>query len=215
MQAAEEYIPGKEIWDTVDGRARLEALENVISHCLPSFHRTAFRFLGNDADAEDAVQDALLSAYKHLHEFRGQSLMSTWLTSIVRNCALMQLRRRPRLVHVSLDAPINEQGEYSESERLADHRGNPEEQCREAEIKARLRELALQLSPALRRTFYLRALQGLSIHETAGILQVAEGTVKAQLTRARAKVMRSMHRAFAPRRRVVAARTCYSKMAGM
>jgi RNA polymerase sigma-70 factor (ECF subfamily) len=214
MPEAEAYTPGEQIRDAVDGRARLEALENVISHCLPSFYRTALRFLGNDADAEDAVQDALLSAYKHLHEFRGQSLMSTWLTSIVRNSALMQLRKRPRLVHVSLDAPINEQREYSESERLADHRGNPEDQCREAEVKARLRELAVQLPPALRRTFHLRELQGLSIQETAGILEVAEGTVKAQLTRARAKLTHWMRRGFV-QRRTIAAKASYSKMAGM
>ena len=207
MQEAEAHIPGEHIRDAVDDRARLEALENVISHCLPSFHRTAFRFLGNDADAEDAVQDALLSAYKHLPEFRGQSQMSTWLTVIVRNCARMQLRRRPRHLHMSLDEPIGEEQEYSMAERLADSRANPEDECQEAELKARLRELAAQLSPALRRTFQLRELQGLSIHETASILEVPVGTVKAQLSRARAKLTRSMRRSFAARRRTIAAKT--------
>jgi len=55
-------------------------LEEVCAQHLPSLYRTAYRFLGNSADAEDAVQDALLSAYKHLHEFRGESQLSTWLT---------------------------------------------------------------------------------------------------------------------------------------
>jgi len=65
---------------------------------LPSFYRCALRLLGNRADAEDAVQEALLAAHKHLHQFRGQSRMSTWLTTIVCNCARMQLRKQPRQI---------------------------------------------------------------------------------------------------------------------
>lgn len=66
-------------------------LQRVLSLSSPSFYRCAFRLLGNRADAEDAVQEALLAAHKHLHQFRGQSQMSTWLTTIVSNCARMRL----------------------------------------------------------------------------------------------------------------------------
>ena len=201
MKEIEADNPGEQILDVLSGRTGPQAIEAVLSHRLPSFYRTAYRFLGNAADAEDAVQDALLSAYKHLHEFRGESQMSTWLTAIVSNCARMQLRRRTRHTHVSLNEPISEEQEYSPSERLADNRANPEDECQKAELKARLRELAALLSPALRRTFQLRTLQGLSIRETASILEVAEGTVKAQLSRARAKLRRSMRARFAPKRR--------------
>jgi RNA polymerase sigma-70 factor (ECF subfamily) len=207
MQEAEAFIPGEQILGVLNDRTGLQAMEDILSHRLPSFYRTAYRFLGNAADAEDAVQDALLSAYKHLTEFRGQAQMSTWLTVIVKNCARMQLRRRPRHPHMSLDEPISEQQEYSVSERLADNRANPEDECQEAELKARLRELAAQLSPALRRTFQLRELQGLSVQETASILEVSEGTVKAQLSRARAKLTRSMRQGFASQRRKVATKT--------
>src|SRR6201997_3632676 len=93
-------------------------LQNVLSHRLPSFYKIAYRLLGNAADAEDAVQDALLAAYKHLDQFRGQSQMSTWLTTIVCNCARMQLRRRPRQIHVALDERIGDKQEYSVLERL-------------------------------------------------------------------------------------------------
>jgi RNA polymerase sigma-70 factor (ECF subfamily) len=212
VEEAEAYIPSEQILDVLNGRTG-QTMEAVLSHRLPSFYRTAYRFLGNAADAEDAVQDALLSAYKHLPEFRGQSQMSTWLTVIVSNCARMQLRRRPRRIHVSLDAPVSEEHEYSVSERLADNRANPEDECQGTELKARLRELAAQLSPALRKTFQLRELQGLSIHETASILEVSEGTVKAQLSRARAKLTRSMRQEFA-QRRTIAAKTSYPRMAG-
>ena len=85
---------------------RAQELDSVVSRYLPMFYRRAFRLLGNMADAEDAVQDALLSAYKHLGQFRGQAQLSTWLTTIVTNAALMKLRRRDG--YLSLD---EEQGE--------------------------------------------------------------------------------------------------------
>src|SRR4051812_441909 len=87
-------------------------LQKVLSLKLPSFHRSALRLVGNTADAEDAVQDALLAAYKHLHQFRGQSLMSTWLMTIVSNCARMQLRKRPRQIHLPLDEQIGDGERY-------------------------------------------------------------------------------------------------------
>ena len=203
MEEAQAYT-GEQVLDVFGGTTGAQAIEDIFSRRLPSFYRTAYRFLGNAADAEDAVQDALLSAYRHVHKFRGQSQMSTWLTAIVRNCARMQLRRRPRPLHISLSEPINEDQGYSVLERLADNRANPEDQCQEAELKSRLRELAEQLSPALRRSFQLHELQGLSVQETAGILGVSVGTVKAQLSRARAKLTRSMHRAGISQRRRIA-----------
>jgi RNA polymerase sigma-70 factor (ECF subfamily) len=214
MEEAAAYIPGEQILNVFNAGTGPQAIEDVFSRRLPSFYRTAYRFLGNAADAEDAVQDALLSACKHLHEFRGQSQMSTWLTVIVSNCARMQLRRRPRHIHVSLDEPIHGEHEYSVSERLPDNRANPEDECQLAERKARLRESAAELSPALRRIFQLRELQGLSIHETASILELSEGTVKAQLSRARAELTRLVRQKFAPQRRTIAAKTSHPRMAG-
>jgi RNA polymerase sigma factor (sigma-70 family) len=72
------------------GDKKGQQIDAVLSRCLPSLYRRAFRYLGNAADAEDAVQDALLSAYKNLEHFRGDAQMSTWLTAIVTNSALTQ-----------------------------------------------------------------------------------------------------------------------------
>jgi RNA polymerase sigma-70 factor, ECF subfamily len=177
-------------------------LQNVLSRRLPSFYKIAYRLLGNAADAEDAVQDAILAAYKHLEQFRGQSQMSTWLTTIVCNCARMQLRRRPRQIHVALDERIGDKQEYSVLERLADSGRTPEDECRIYELNARIRTFAAQLSPTLQRTFQLRDVDGLSISETARILRIPSGTVKAQLARARAKLKESMRRSLERRPRV-------------
>jgi|HubBroStandDraft_2_1064218.scaffolds.fasta_scaffold01040_10 RNA polymerase sigma-70 factor (ECF subfamily) len=159
----------------------------ALSRYLPSFYRQAFRYLGNVADAEDAVQDALLSAYKHMGQFRGHARMSTWLTAIVINSARMQLRRRPRQMHISLDEQPNAES-YALSELLPDHKPDPEEQCRRSDLARNVLHLTRHLSPTLRRAFQLRHLQGLTIREMTETLGVAEGTVKARLARARAKL---------------------------
>lgn len=180
--------------EVVGHQTAARKLQDVLSLRLPSFYRCAFRLLGNAADAEDAVQEALLSAYKHINQFRGQSQMSTWLTTIVRNCALMQLRKRLRQIQLPLDERIGEDEGYFISERLADTRPSPEDECRDSELAALLRKGAALLSPRLRRTFQLRVLDGLSIFETARILGVPNGTVKAQLARARTNLARHMRR---------------------
>jgi len=176
-------------------------LQRVLSLYLPSFYRCALRVLGNRDDAEDAVQEALLAAHKHLHQFRGQSQMSTWLTTIVRNCALMQLRKRPRQVHMPLEEQLGGEEGYFTFEKVADARPSPEDECRNSELTAHLRQCAAQLSPKLRRTFQLRVFDGLSTLETAQALGVPLGTVKAQLARARAEITRHMRRMLAPSRR--------------
>ena len=195
MQPIQEY-PGTEqrLELRITGN-KTDEMQDVLSRCLPSFQRKACRYLRNAADAEDAVQDALLSAYNHLDQFKGQAQMSTWLTSIVINCARMQLRRRPRQVHLSLDEPCREEQDYSFSERLANCEPSPEDECRASELRSNLLRFVAQLSPPLRKAFQLRELQGLSTSEAARALGVADGTVKAQLARARAKLRRLMARA--------------------
>jgi RNA polymerase sigma factor (sigma-70 family) len=165
---------------------------SILSHCLPSLHRYAYRLLGNKTDAEDAVQDALLAAYKHLNQFRGDARLSTWLTTIVINCARMHLRKRARHIHISLDSRIGEDQEYPLSDILVDHRPSPEDECHKSTLSARLMKAAAQLSPTLRKTFHLRFVDHLSIRETARILGVPTGTVKAQTARVRAKLLKAM-----------------------
>jgi RNA polymerase sigma-70 factor, ECF subfamily len=184
-------IPGRE--------GITQAFGHILSKGLASCYRKAYRMLGNRADAEDAVQDALLAAYAHLDQFKGQSEMSTWVTAIVHNCALLQLRKRRRQVYVSLDEPTGEPEAVSGSEQLADHRPNPEHECQHSELSARLTHFYTQLPPTLSRTFRLRDIEGLSIRETARVLRIPRGTVKAQSARARKKLKELMQRALRPR----------------
>jgi len=102
MSAIATFVEGGRAVRTGVSYERAQELDSVVSRYLPMFYKRAFRFLGNATDAEDAVQDALLSAYKHLGQFRAQAQLSTWLTTIVTNAARMQLRHR-RGGYLSLD----------------------------------------------------------------------------------------------------------------
>jgi len=157
-------------------------------HCLPRFYRYALRYLGNTADAEDAVQDAALSAYLHWAQFKQEAHITTWLGAIVLNSARMHLRRRLRRNFVSLEHPCGDDERYTLSEQLADARPGPEDRFREAEMIEHLGRFLPRLSPPVLRTFQLRYVDGLSIHETATILEVPEGTVKARLARGRRRL---------------------------
>lgn len=178
-----------------------QAFEQILSSGLRFFHGEAYRLLGNAADAEDAVQDGLLAAYTHLDQFRGQSKMTTWLIAIVHNAARMHLRKRLRHSYVPLDEPVGEVPPLSVSGQLADCRPNPEDECRDSELNTHLTHFHSRLSPTLRRTFQLRDVEGLSICETARILGIPRGTVKAQSARARKKLTELMQRALMPRPR--------------
>jgi RNA polymerase sigma-70 factor (ECF subfamily) len=179
--------------------AAAQQLQQVIGTGLPPLYRKAYRILGDAANAEDAVQNALLAAYTHLYQFKGQAQISTWLTAIVVNCARLQLRRRPKHIHVSLDESNEQLQPISVSNRLADHRPNPEDESIESDLSERLSHLHQQLSSTLRRTVQLRDVQGLSIRGTARILGVPPGTVKAQSTRARKRLRELMRRTLGPR----------------
>jgi RNA polymerase sigma-70 factor, ECF subfamily len=165
----------------------VQELTNIFVDRWQSLYRIAMRQLENRADAEDAVQDAFLSAYTHLDQFKGQARMSTWVTTIVINSARMKLRRRPRQVHVALS---NQSQDHDSVvlEMLRDRRPNPEEVSQSNELAERAQRFSILISPTLRRTFQLRAVNGLSIRDTAKILGVPNGTVKAQTARARAKL---------------------------
>jgi RNA polymerase sigma-70 factor, ECF subfamily len=164
---------------------KIREMEVVLSRCLPSFHRQALRFMGNAADAEDVVQDALVSAYKHLGQFRGEARMSTWLTTIVMNSARVHLRRRPRQIQVSLDDHPEAENHYSFLDQLPDGGPSPEDAFRGSEDRAYLMQLMQKLPPTLRTAYQLRALEGLTIREIAINLGVTQSAVKSRVFRAR------------------------------
>jgi RNA polymerase sigma-70 factor (ECF subfamily) len=179
-------------------QSKVQELTDVSTRHSARFRRIALGHLSNVADAEDAVQDALLSALTHVHQFRGQAKMSTWLTTIVINSARMKLRRRLASVQLALDETDGRQDPLEDI--VSDMRPGPEETYRKREIVETLAHATSRLSPTLRTTFQLRDIDGLSIRETADLLGVPTGTVKARLARARVRLREAMRKSIRRKR---------------
>jgi RNA polymerase sigma-70 factor, ECF subfamily len=165
-------------------RGDSEAMEMLFRRYQRPLFQTALRVLGNTEDAEDALQDGLLSAYRNLKRFEGRSQFSTWLTRIVINAALMKRRSAKARPAISLDEPPRED-ELAATEKFADDGPNPEEVYAGAELREMINENLDELSPLLRTAFVLREVHGYSTGEAARKLGVTENTLKARLWRAR------------------------------
>src|SRR5258707_11966719 len=160
-----------------------QAVETLFRRYHRPLFQTAMRVLGNTEDAEDALQDGLLSAYRNLGRFEGRSQFSTWLTRIVINAALMRRRSAKARPAVSLDQAPREE-ELPPAERFADDGPTPEQVFASTEIREMISENLDAVSPLLRTAFVLREVQGYSTGEAAKKLGVTENTLKARLGRA-------------------------------
>ena len=170
----------------------MEEFQGAVSQHLPMLHKKAYRYLGNSHDAEDAVQDALLSAYKHLDQFKGNARMKTWLTAIVTNSALTYLRRRPRHPLTSLDEPLPHDTSICLSDKLMDVRPNPENECGMSEVHWHLLQIAGALSLKSRRAIQLCGFNEMTASEAACIVRVPAKTIKTRLSRARSQMKRKV-----------------------
>ena len=185
---------GQELSGEASPDRRLE-FEDVLSRNLPRFQRVAMRWLRNPEDAEDAVQDAMLSAFKHMACFEGRAQMSTWLMAIVFNAVRMELRRRARRKLLSLDEPTND-GQYAISDLVADQRPTPEKALEECELRRLVIHLIDSLPPSQKKAMQLRLRDdGLSLKEAAEVLGVPVGTLKAQRARGRVALTRRLRNA--------------------
>lgn len=170
---------------------RVAELENLLPQMQSRLRSLAARWLGNREDAEDAVQDAMLSAFKHISCFGGRAKMSTWLTTIVLNAARMQLRRHRRARTVSLDW-VPDEAQSPVSELIVDPRRTPDRTVEDSELY----EIAVKLTRSLPRSqrAALRLWQrDVPMREVAAKSGVPEGTLKAQLARGRAKLTKRFH----------------------
>src|SRR5262245_41378412 len=133
-------------------RGDAQAMDTLFKRYQRPLFQTALRVLGNAEDAEDALQEGMLSAYRNIKRFEGRSQFSTWLTRIVINAALMRRRSMKARPAVSLDEPARED-ELPASERFADDGLTPEQVFANTEIREMLSENLDQLSPLLRTAF--------------------------------------------------------------
>jgi RNA polymerase sigma-70 factor (ECF subfamily) len=161
------------------------ALDELFRRYRQPAYRVAYRLLGNEADALDAVQEGFVKALTHLHGFQGRSSFKTWLLRVVSNAALDLGRQRGRREALSLDAGDN--GEAAGSDRLlsADESGKGLER---ADLRFILDQALGSLSAAQRQTFVLYADAELSYRQVADALGISIGTVMSRLYYARQKL---------------------------
>jgi RNA polymerase sigma-70 factor (ECF subfamily) len=165
------------------------AFECLVMPHWDALLRVTQRILRNREDAEDAVQTAFLDAFRNLNCFRGSSRFSSWLTRIAMNAALMRLRVSRQKKETSLDE-LTEAGKARTSFLLVETRLNPEQEYLSKEGRVLLEKGLKKLRPLYVEVLHLRNLQEFSAKETAKMLELPVGTVKARLHRAHAKLAR-------------------------
>jgi len=173
-------------------RAVMTAVMQRNNHAL---WRIARGILQNESEAEDAVQDAYVSAFTHLDEFRGDSSLYTWLARITMNQALNRLRRRRSTVDLESVAATLPADHANATTPPAG--GNPEHGAARSEIR-RLIERAIDgLEEPFRLVFIMRVVEQMSIQETAAQLAILPETVKTRLHRAKRQLRDSLGDQFA------------------
>jgi RNA polymerase sigma-70 factor (ECF subfamily) len=161
-----------------------DALEELFRRYRLPAYRVAYRLLGNEADALDAVQEGFIKALTHLGSFQGRSSFKTWLLRVVSNAALDLGRQRGRREAVSIDHALTPDGEALHP-LTADDPARPLER---ADLRFLLDQALATLPPAQRRTFVLHADGELSYREVAEVLGISIGTVMSRLFYARRKL---------------------------
>jgi len=163
------------------------AFEQLMRRHNTALFRTARSILRNDADAEDALQEAYLAAYRHLGEFRAEARLATWLTRIVINQALAKLRSRKRDdVVVFLDERDPDSAEPLEQAMDRGQAESPEGDAMRAQMRRLLERKIDALPLAFRTAFVLREVEELTIDEVAECLAIPAATVRTRVFRARA-----------------------------
>jgi len=149
----------------------------------------------NREDSEDAVQEALLKAFQNLADFREDSQFSTWLIRITVNQSLMKLRKQRTHKEVSLDEDFQADGNSLPLD-VPDRAPDPEQLCWASELRDILVRTVEELRPILRTVFVLRDVEGLSIEQTAQLLNLSQAAVKARLWRVRLHLRERLNRYF-------------------
>lgn len=158
-------------------------------------YRLARATLRNDADAEDALQDAYLHAYRSMSQFRGDARLFTWLSRLVLNECYARLRRSARRHNVIpiVDAP--DFAEQVEAMITCDD-DTPDEALARSEVRALLERKLDGLPESFRVVFVLRSIEEMSVEETAQCLNIPEATVRSRHFRARSMLRESLAQAF-------------------
>ena len=172
-------------------RGDARAFECIMRRHNRLLFRTARSVLKSDAETEDAVQEAYLSAWRALASFRDDARLSTWLVRIVLNEALGRVRRRTGQV-IPLDMSVSSDATESASDAPADPDEQPEHQASRAQLRRLMESRIDALPESFRTVFMLRAVQEMSAEDVASALGIPDATVRTRFFRARSLLRESL-----------------------
>jgi RNA polymerase sigma-70 factor (ECF subfamily) len=173
------------------------AFDELVRRYKDKVYRLSYKILRHEEDAAEALQDAFLSAYRGLPNFKAESTFSTWLYRIATNASLMKYRRR-REGHVSLEQSQSVDG-AQEPMQIPDWTQQPMKELLNRETREVMEEGISRLPEELRTVFVLRDIEELSNAEVAEILKLSVAAVKSRLHRARIFLRDRLNRYFADR----------------
>jgi len=175
-------------------RERFTGFDQIYERFCDRVHRVALRITQNPQDAEDVVQESFLLTFLHLDSFSGKSKLSTWITRIAINAALMKIRKRRRC-EFSLDE-IQERSSAGLCREIASDHPSPDQQLLLRELEQILTEGIGQLPPRLCQVVNLYYLQEVPASECAQMLGISLENVKSRVLRARRKLRPAFEKRF-------------------
>ena len=171
------------------------AFDELVRRYQDKVYRLSYKILRHEDDAAEALQDAFLSAYRGLNNFKAESTFSTWLYRVATNASLMKYRKR-RDNHISLDQSQS-QNDEAEPMQLPDWSALPLDELLTAETREVMAESIERLPDELRKVFVLRDIEGLSNAGVGDLLGLSVAAVKSRLHRARIALRERLNRYFA------------------
>ena len=163
-------------------KGEVNAFERIVFKYQKQMFNTAFRMIGNYQDAEDAVQNAFVSAYKNIHTFKGSAEFSTWLRRIVINMSLNQIRKQNTLKNKNT---VSTENCFSEDWQESSSFPSAQRAMESKQIQQQVQWCINGIEENYRIVLILRDIQGHAYTEICETLSIPQGTVKSKLYRAR------------------------------
>jgi RNA polymerase sigma-70 factor (ECF subfamily) len=169
----------------------MDAFNTLVLNYQDMLYRIALRIVHDECLAEDALQEAMIHAFRHIKSFRGGNFKS-WLARVTVNASYDELRRGKRHNGMPLELFTNEGDEVESPEWMRNPITGPEERAEESELKRALHQCIKALVPDYRLMVILVDVEGMSYEEAAYVAHVPVGTVKSRLARARMQLRKSL-----------------------
>ena len=174
------------------------AFEELVDRYEDKIFRLAFRFVRNETEAKEIVQDTFLLVWRKLDTFKGDSQFGSWLYRVATNTALMRLRAQRRHPEISTEElPVDYLDNYGQLPAAGENWAKrPDDELQSDELRRRIQKAVDELPEIYRTVFLIRDVEGLSTEETAEVLEISIPTVKTRLHRARLALRDAITRYF-------------------